>query len=208
MIINENFIQDIIKQKLEKRKIGKVRCRLNLANTNFEGIWNEKYPNESPILQPEIDLVAKNNYSLNAIEVKYFKVEEGNKFNYSYYEGIDQAIAYLRFGFDFVALWHVFDDIPLSQFKEYGWRTWNFLRELTIPIDFTYFIFNNSDNSIKGVKTNDPRDETLLPDLSEGPPILAWRHPNPYLLTIEGKKIRSVINDIVGKLLEKEIGEE
>lgn len=196
-MINEKFIQDIIKQKLEKRRIGKVKCRLNLANTNFESIWNENYSDETPILQPEIDLVIKNEYSLNAIEVKYFKIDKCIKFSYSFYKGIDQAIAYLRFGFDFVALWHVFDDIPLSQFKEYGWRTWNFLRELKIPIDFTYFIFNRSDNSIKGVKTNDPRDETLLGDLERGPPILAWRHPNPYLLTLEGKMIRSVINNIL-----------
>jgi len=195
MEFNENSIQDLIKEKLETRGVGIVKTRLNLSNTNFDIIWKRKFNEKLPVLQPEIDIVVKDEFSINAIEVKYFK-EENKKFNYPYYKGIDQAIAYLRFGFDHVALWHIFDKIPLEQFKDYGWRTWDFLRELNLPLGFTYYLFDKNDNSLKAKQNNDPNDDKLLPDLSKLSKHIAWRLPNPYLLTIEGKKIRSVINEI------------
>ncbi|HOI70104.1 MAG TPA: hypothetical protein PLN41_10190 [Methanothrix sp.] len=197
-IIREKDVGDIIKDKLERRRIWQVKCRINLANTRFTEIWRDLYSCTPPLTQPEIDLLIKNDSQLNATEIKYFKPTASKRgFNNSYYKGIDQAIAYLRFGFDHVALWHIFNDnVPCDQFRDWGWRSWNFLRELRLPIDFTYFILNEETNSIRAIKTNNPGDATLLPDLEEGKPVLAWRHPNPYKQVDEGKNIRSIIEKL------------
>ncbi len=201
-IYKEDDVGDIIKDKLERRGIGQVKCRINLANSRFTEIWCERYSCTPPLTQPEIDLLIKNESQLYAVEIKYFTPTRGNKrFNYSYYKGIDQAIAYLRFGFDHVALWHIFNDnVPRDQFRDWGWRAWNFLRELRLPIDFTYFILNEESNSISVILTNSPKDMTLLPDLEEGPPVLAWRYPNPYKNVEEGKKIRCIIETLLDDL--------
>jgi hypothetical protein len=194
----EADVGNTIKDKLERRGIGQIKCRINLANTRFADIWHNRFLCTPPLTQPEIDLLIKNDSRLDAIEIKYFRpTMSNNRFRNSYYIGIDQALAYLRFGFDHVALWHIFNDkVPLSQFRDWGWRSWNFLRELRLPIDFTYFILNEETNSLKAIQTNSPGDTTLLSDLEAGPPVLAWRHPNPYKMVDEGKTIRSIIEEL------------
>ncbi|MGA9098617.1 MAG: hypothetical protein WB392_06755, partial [Methanotrichaceae archaeon] len=70
-----------------------------------------------PILQPEldIDMVFKDTSGeLNAVEVKSFTPAEFG-FRMCFYEGIGQALALHRYGFDHVALWHFISDrIPLD----------------------------------------------------------------------------------------------
>lgn len=195
---SESDVGNLIKNKLENRGLGQIKCKINLANTRFSSSWSERFSGEPPLTQPEIDIIIKKDNKLDAIEIKYFRpTNNNNRFRNSYYEGIDQAIAYLRFGFDHVALWHVFNDVvPISQFRDWGWRSWNFLRELNLPIDFTYYKLNQETNSLRAVRTNQPGDGTLLRDLEEGPPELAWNYPNPYRNTDEGRKIRSTIEAI------------
>lgn len=59
-----------------------------------------------PILQPELDMVFRENSGdLNAVEVKSFAPSEFG-YRMCFYEGIGQALALHRYGFDHVALWH------------------------------------------------------------------------------------------------------
>lgn len=63
----------------------------------------------TPILQPEIDLcVLTNSDHLSAVEAKLFKGEM--TFKTPFDEGIGQALALHRYGFDAVALWFLFPD--------------------------------------------------------------------------------------------------
>lgn len=175
------------------------------SSSNFEKIWKEKYNDPVPILQPQIDLVIKNETenTLDAIEIKFFKRKNtGSGFKYPYYFGLGQAIAYLRLGFNHVALWHVFDNIPRSQFAEYGTRVWDFIYELLIPVHFTICIFNEKDGSIRPKRNNDPKDKTLADDLSKLGSGMGWRDKinpnfvNHYLERSEiTKKIRAVIDE-------------
>lgn len=84
--------------------------------------WNEIYlPRNitrelTPPLQPEIDIILCKGNQLNAIEIKYFEMK-GNSLNRSFYEGIEQALALLRWGFNHVALWQLFEDsMPQQNF--------------------------------------------------------------------------------------------
>jgi len=76
--------------------------------------WHEIYgkplrvdPKLVPPLQPEIDMIFCKNKTMMAVELKYFK-RKGNGLSHSFYEGIEQALALLRWGFDNVALWQLY----------------------------------------------------------------------------------------------------
>ncbi len=85
----------------------------------FEKVWIHKKPSTSkefrkkaektfgyvPLLQPEFDMVFKTfDGKLNAIETKQMSFS-GAAYNMPYYNGIGQAVALQRFGFDHVGLW-------------------------------------------------------------------------------------------------------
>lgn len=104
-----------------------------------------------PPLQPEIDMIFCKGTSIMAIELKYFR-RKGKGLNHSFYEGIGQALALLRWGFDHVALWQLFEypSINPDELWFYGGWTWNFLRAtperggLTLPIEFTFMLVSEA----------------------------------------------------------------
>ena len=81
----------------------------------------------------------ENEELIKAIEVKRFR----SKQRYSYYKGLDQAIAYLKFGFDLVALWHIYDKELIEKNIEYAYKTWQFIKELNMPLNFTTLILES-----------------------------------------------------------------
>ena len=78
--------------------------------------WHETYGRPlnvptslTPPLQPEIDMILCKGDTMIAVELKYFK-RRGRGLNHSFYEGIEQTLALLRWGFDHVALWQLFEE--------------------------------------------------------------------------------------------------
>ncbi len=175
--------------------------------------WQQKFGRPQPLFQPQIDIVLKGAdiYTLNhlrrqdinfntfenenlirAIEVKRFTVKN----RYPYYKGLDQAIAYLRFGFDAVALWHVFDEEVINYNIEYAYRSWEFIREMALPLEFTTLILeDNNLYPVNIVPKNNKPELKILPEIGTQNFQLMWRHPNPYSRKTEGLRFRTLINE-------------
>ncbi len=111
--------------------------------------WNELYRPKNitrglvPPLQPEIDMILCKESEMNAVEIKYFEMK-GNSLTRSFYHGIEQSLALLRWGFDHVALWQMFEaTIRPELLYYYGAWTWRLCHAqaggcgLGLPIDFT-----------------------------------------------------------------------
>jgi hypothetical protein len=150
-----------------------------------------------PILQPEIDLcMLLKDGRLVAVEAKLFR---GKALTYQtpFYEGIGQALALHRYGFDHAALWFLFaDGADLEAFNRYGAEAWSFIRnDLCIPLDFSYFSVKRRDSGHlfqvmqytgrqKGVQIlpiNDPRFN------------ITWKYSNPIRYNPVQQIMRSTI---------------
>ena len=104
-----------------------------------------------PILQPELDMIFWDRAGrFSAVEVKAFNPVEDNR-THPFYEGIGQALALHRFGFDHVALWFMFLDVDINRMNQYGAEAWTFAqRDLKLPLDFTYFrVIKKSDDDFE-----------------------------------------------------------
>lgn len=154
----ENILAEALKTKFEQSPNQKFD-RIFVSKRPFQTRelrekWFEIYgkplkidPNLVPPLQPEIDMIFCKGKEMMAVELKYFR-RRGNGLNHSFYEGIEQAIALLRWGFDHVALWQLFEhpSITKDELWFYGGWTWNFLHApshlggLNLPIEFTFMI--------------------------------------------------------------------
>jgi len=115
--------------------------------TKVRKIWFEKFHEECPPLQPEMDIiileppnphVLPRKPKIRAIEIKYFEKVDGS-INQSFYKGIEQSLALLQWGFDNVALWQLFDEsFSNDDLRNYGCRTWFYIHViLQLPIEFT-----------------------------------------------------------------------
>lgn len=139
-----------------------------------------------------------------AVELKYFK-RKGGGLNHSFYEGIEQALALLRWGFDHVALWQLFEeDISKDELWFYGGWTWAFLHDkperggLGLPIEFTFMMIRRSEkgynfhpiqpNRVKG----GIRLDVLYPPYDRRFHITATR-PNPLVRYSEVRKLRKML---------------
>lgn len=121
---NESELVEWLKNFLERCGHKDILTGKNLRGGKFQRFFIECAREEIPLAQPEIDLIfrkltehpesRKPEHHPAAVEVKYirYRRREGKKtkwLNWSYYKGIEQALAYLKFGFYDVELWHVFD---------------------------------------------------------------------------------------------------
>ncbi len=130
----------------------KILFRYKNIYTNRKPAASPKYRNHIknelgyiPILQPEIDMILETyNNELFAVEVKLFRTEEIN-YNLPFYHGLGQTLALYRYGFDKVALFHLFlGDSALKKINEYGPEIWSFIRnDIKIPVDFSYIWVEN-----------------------------------------------------------------
>lgn len=160
----------------------------------------------TPPLQPEIDMILCKENKMIAVEIKYFEMK-GNSLNRSFYEGIEQALALLRWGFDNVALWQLFDEsVGAEELYFYGIWTWKFLhappeREgLGLPIDFTmlqvkanqtgydfYPVIPEKDNH--GVRLK------LLPPPYDPRFLITTSQPNPLINSEQAQRLRSILTE-------------
>jgi hypothetical protein len=94
-----------------------------------------------PILQPELDMVLWKGSTMFGVELKVFSdsPHQADRVRLrSFYEGIGQALALHRFGFDFSGLWLLFRGAGEDVMRR-GSTAWAFVRETGLPLDFSYF---------------------------------------------------------------------
>ena len=97
--------------------------------------WFSSWPTFLALGQPDIDILflRVDEKKVRAAEIKFFNMES----DYSFYEGIDEALAYLLFGFDFVSLWHYFyQDFPEDRLRAYATRARRLIVKLKLPISY------------------------------------------------------------------------
>lgn len=97
-----------------------------------------------PILQPELDMILWRESETIAVEVKVCTPSNMRPF----YEGIGQALALHRFGFDYATLWLLFLDVSEADQRR-GSTAWEFIRNrLELHLDFTYFQVQTADDGL------------------------------------------------------------
>jgi hypothetical protein len=160
----------------------------------------------TPPLQPEIDMILCEDDRMTAVEIKYFEMR-GNSLSRSFYEGIEQTLALLRWGFDHVALWQLFDEsVGAEELYFYGVWTWGFLHApperggIGLPIEFT----------MMQVRGDEPRHEfhPVQPELDNGgirlnlllPPyhprfIITAPNPNPLARSRPAQILRRILTE-------------
>jgi hypothetical protein len=141
-----------------------------------------------PILQPEIDIcMLDSNDKFTAIEVKAC-TKKNTKANKPFYEGIGQAIALTRYGFDAVALWFILDN---GSEKKSGAQAWWFIRnEFKLPLDFSFFVAKKNGDKwqFDTLQYLDAIHSEVIGTLGDPPP--EWKYPNPILQNEEQRIIR------------------
>lgn len=148
---DENDLKNYLKKKIECMPYYKnVWKDINLASRKFYSQGRKSFtkdPSEYlfPLAQPEIDLIVRDADSkLLAIQVKYLKFETNHIFptrpKPTYYEGIEQILATLNFGFNCVSLWHCFDFEggrgSLADIHRYADATHELISVLNLPINY------------------------------------------------------------------------
>jgi hypothetical protein len=131
---------------------------------------------------------------LNAVEVKSFTQSEFG-YRMCFYEGIGQALALHRYGFDHVALWHfISDSIPLELVNRYGAETWSFIRnDLCMPLDFSYIRIGtvNDAPTFHVMQYSGRQNGFELLEIDRPQFQIRWRYPNPIKEFETQKIIRS-----------------
>jgi hypothetical protein len=174
-----------------------VRELAAILEPKFSKIYTNKKPSASPkfkarieerlgyipILQPEIDIcVVDREGALGAVEVKVFKGSEFT-FRTPFYEGIGQALALHRYGFDGVALWFLFPGTHVpGGIDKYGPEAWSFIRkDLALPLDFSYvFVEELPEDRVYHVMQYSGRQRGYKLCPIEHPKfVLKWRYGNP-----------------------------
>lgn len=113
-----------------------VYANVTPAAAKFRDYHLEWFRQEPLLAQPDVDILVVHRGDLVGIELKYFKLQAG-RFKRSYYEGIDQALALLRYGFDYVQLWHCFDEeVEAGQVTRFVENTWDLVYRLKLPIGY------------------------------------------------------------------------
>ena len=140
---------------MDENSIGNELRRQLLATSHFKKVllrkkprsgtfWNEVHEDASiqhkPIIQPDLDLILLDHEgSIKAVELKVFSSKKDN-FATSFYAGLGQGLAALQYGFDNVAVWQFFpEECDIGKRDEYGHNAWRLVRDLQLPVDFTYF---------------------------------------------------------------------
>jgi len=135
-------LQKILNQKKEQENkpywLKKAYSHVNLASKNFQGIWSGWWKSKTPP-KLEVDMIfvfedignILDNALMVATEVKFF--QEDTKRNF--FEGLQQVMAFSLFGFDGLALWHIFSEkIDDSVINSYAQAMQEIIRGYELPI--------------------------------------------------------------------------
>ncbi len=196
-----------MKKKLEDRLVKNLAEKIK---NKYDVVYTNRKPSASPkvkeylkkelgyipILQPEIDILLKDNLErLYAIEAKLFKGEI--TYSLPYYEGLGQAIALHKYGFDYAALYTFFlTDTNINSMNRYGAEIWTFIRnDLCLPLDFTYFhvIEKENDYEFNVMQYSQRQVGVKLIPIDDPRFNITFKHPNPIRDYPLPMKIREAI---------------
>ena len=132
---NEPALAEYWKTRLEEKYL-KVFKSVRLSSRKFEQRWIKWWGPTVPPGQPDIDLlIVDKQRRLHGVELKYFTKAKKRRLSQSYYEGIDESLALLRFGLESVNLWHCFDkEVPKFLFGQYHSTASKLIQSLKLPI--------------------------------------------------------------------------
>lgn len=207
----ENILVKELKRKFDQaipRKFDSIYINKRpFQSPKLKKQWYEIYgrplnvsPSLIPPLQPEIDMILFKGDTMISVEIKYFR-RKGRGLDHPFYEGIEQALALSRWGFDNVALWQLFEEtITKEELFFYGGWTWNFLHAepmflgLKLPIEFTMMRVKKRDREFDLIPINvlGPVLVEILPPYDPKFEIRA-PHPNPLLVSPEVKRLRKIL---------------
>jgi hypothetical protein len=117
------MIYNLIIENKEEGKhawLRKIYKHKNLATKEFQQIWLEWWKGAVPprtevdiilIFEDPIELIDKG--LICCVEVEYFSKKDIGKKNF--YEGLQQTLAFAVFGFDGLALWHIFSQEVMDE---------------------------------------------------------------------------------------------
>jgi hypothetical protein len=151
----QKFLMQVIKHQKEFRTSFKVYLnkRVPTHSKKFRRFWEAENidPANTFPPQPEIDMILEDNTGeMRAIELKVIRKYK-NSFRPSYYRGIDQALAYLHFGFPQVGLWQCFDGDTMQdkEIVEYN----NAFEKIVFPLkdylETTFFRILRAEKKLK-----------------------------------------------------------
>jgi hypothetical protein len=204
-----------MKKKLEDRLVASLAEKLK---DRYAAVYTNRKPSASrkvrnylqgklgyiPILQPEIDILLRDGSDrLYAIEIKVFT----GIITYSlpYYEGLGQAIALHKYGFDYAALYTIFlSDTDIISMNRYGAEMWTFIRnDLCLPLDFTYFYVQDIDNNyvFNVMQYTNRREGIQLIPIDDPRFLITFKHPNP----IKEYPLPSTVRDAIDKWLKDQL---
>jgi len=135
--------------KVDERKVIDLFVKFLKQRLNYDiNYWKNYVLKAKEIFprSPDIDLIicrkerGENIPPLRAFEVKYIRSANDN-LRYSYYEGLDEALALLAFGFDEVSLIHIVEEGVLSHgFLRYTEFLSSMIKALELPIG--YYVYS------------------------------------------------------------------
>lgn len=154
-----------------------------------------------PVLN-EIDMIfIRHEGHMCAVEVKCLQVSDGSM-SRPFYDGVGQALSLLRYGFDYVALWHLFvGDMEDGRRDRYGAGTWWFLRnQIGLPLEFTYFkVDGEADNPVFVVMQYlGPNQAADILPIDHPQFAITWKNPNPLRYDPHARTLRRLLADALG----------
>ena len=154
-----------------------------------------------PVLN-EVDMIfVRHQGHLCAAEVKCLHVKNGSM-SRPFYDGIGQALSLLRYGFDHVALWHVFvGQMEDERRDRYGAGAWHFLRnDLGLPLEFTYFRLDGDadDPAFVVMQYFDRNSAADILPIDDPRFVITWKYQNPIRYDPSAIKLRSILVDALG----------
>ena len=172
-------IKSLINEISKREKAWNIRkvlplgnqCSINLSSKHFRNFWVEWW-GEKKIPQLDIDIlivldepvIIKSLYrdlrrpTLLGIEVKYFRKQS----KMSFYEGLDQTLAYLRIGLDKAALLHLFHPAyPEEQAKIRARTTEVLVEGIKLPIAYVACKLMGNGRFRVYTKYSKPQDVTI-----------------------------------------------
>ncbi|MEM0463620.1 MAG: hypothetical protein QW700_07960 [Desulfurococcaceae archaeon] len=172
---------------MEEREVAEalarhLRERYQCDLFHRRGVNVAKVPGVFPT-QPEVDLVLYCREGMRlkppiiATEIKYIRGTPSGM-SWSYYSGLDEAIALLLLGFDYVLLVHIIDEIALkTRYLEYAKALSGLIQRLGVPVGYRVYASTRVDGTISIYRMLEIGDTGHFIDLKD-----FWVDPRPNLL--------------------------